>query len=345
MAPAALDDPTTPPRVVGPATKKATRPTNQIPQCMIDEGRMVTKEAFDPKVHLNYEPPKKIYTMKEIGLAGHGISPNAASEPFSLFTKEAIRQMRAEIFSEEALKHCQYTSTFIKNMVRGMGPALAPFIYDAWNHPEVISKISEVAGVDLIPSIDFEIGNINISFGDGTTATLGKTVDVEDRTSAVAWHYDSFPFVCVTMLSDCTGMVGGETALRRPDGHIMKVRGPAMGTAVVLQGRYIEHQALKALGGRERISMVTSFRPRSPMIKDETVLTGVRGISDLNTLYSQYTEYRLELLEERLRIILQEERRRQAANRPFDIPKTRRVLLEQRNFLDSMLEELIEVDD
>ena len=248
MAPAALDDPTTPPRVVGPATKKATRPTNQIPQCMIDEGRMVTKEAFDPKVHLNYEPPKKIYTMKEIGLAGHGISPNAASEPFSLFTKEAIRQMRAEIFSEEALKHCQYTSTFIKNMVRGMGPAyvqpvyylvsqllitdhshrLAPFIYDAWNHPEVISKISEVAGVDLIPSIDFEIGNINISFGDGTTATLGKTVDVEDRTSAVAWHYDSFPFVCVTMLSDCTGMVGGETALRRPDGHIMKVRGPAM---------------------------------------------------------------------------------------------------------------------
>ncbi|KAE8326277.1 hypothetical protein BDV39DRAFT_206171 [Aspergillus sergii] len=79
--------------------------------------------------------------------------------------------MRAEIFSDEALKGCQYTSTFIKNMVRGMGPALALFIYDAWNHPEVVAKISEVAGVDLIPSIDFEIGNVNISFGDGTTTT------------------------------------------------------------------------------------------------------------------------------------------------------------------------------
>ncbi|KAE8340718.1 hypothetical protein BDV24DRAFT_151835 [Aspergillus arachidicola] len=302
MAPAAIDVPTTPPRAIGPATKKATRPTNQLPQSMIDEARMVRKKAFDPKVHLNYEPPRRIYEMKEIGLEGHGISPNAASGPFSLFTEEAIMQMRAEIFSDEVLK--------------------APFIYDAWNHPEVVAKISEVAGMDLIPSIDFEIGNVNISFGDGTTTTWNPTMD-GDGTSAVAWHYDSFPFVCVTMLSDCTGMVGGETALRRPDGYIMKVRGPAM------------DQALKALGGRERISMVTSFRPRSPMNKDETVLTGVQGISELNALYSQYTDYRLELLEERLRI----------ANRPFDIPKIRRFLIEQKEFLEFMLEELIEVRD
>ncbi|KAB8221923.1 hypothetical protein BDV33DRAFT_190023 [Aspergillus novoparasiticus] len=339
MAPAAIDVPTTPPRVVGPATKTATRPTNQLPQSMIDEARMVTKEAFDPKIHVNYEPPKRVYTMKEIGLEGHGISPNAASEPYSLFTEEAIMQMRAEIFSDEALKGCQYTSTFIRNMVRGMGPAyLAPFIYDAWNHPEVVAKISKVAGVDLIPSSDFEIGNVNISFGDGTTTTWNPTMD-GDGTSAVAWRYDSFPFVCVTMLSDCTAMVGGETAPRRPDGCIMTVRSPAM------VWRYIEHQALKALGGRERISMVISSRPRSPMIKDETVLMGVRGISELNTLYSQYTDYRLELLEEHLRVMLKEERRRQIANRPFDIPKIWEFLMEQNEFLDSMLEELIEVHD
>lgn len=45
---------------------------------------------------------------------------------------------------------------------------------------------------------------------------------------AVSWNYDSFPFVCVTTLSDCTGMVGGETALRTRSGEVMKVRGPAM---------------------------------------------------------------------------------------------------------------------
>lgn len=61
--------------------------------------------------------------MKEIGLEGQGISPHAATEPFPLFTEEAIQQMRAEIFSEQVLAECQYSSTFNKNMVRGMGPA------------------------------------------------------------------------------------------------------------------------------------------------------------------------------------------------------------------------------
>ena len=45
---------------------------------------------------------------------------------------------------------------------------------------------------------------------------------------AFAWHYDSFPFVCVTMLSDCAGMVGGETAIRMPSGEVKKIRGPTM---------------------------------------------------------------------------------------------------------------------
>lgn len=39
----------------------------------------------------------------------------------------------------------------------------APFTYDAWNHPEVLAKISEVVGIGLIPSIDLDIANINIS--------------------------------------------------------------------------------------------------------------------------------------------------------------------------------------
>lgn len=105
----------------------------------------------------------------------------------------------------------------------------APFTYDAWKSPEVLARISEVAGIDLVPSIDFEIANINISIRD-ENANVEHSVDVmsDHELPAVAWHYDSFPFVCVTMLSDCTGMVGGETAMRTPNGKIMKVRGPAM---------------------------------------------------------------------------------------------------------------------
>lgn len=125
MAPAAIDSPVAPPKVVGPATKKATRPSTQIPQYMIDEALMVTKEPFEPSKHLDhtYQFPKRIYTMEEIGLENQGISSNAASEPFPLFTEDAIRQIRAEVFGEESLRDCQYTSTFAKNMIRGMGPA------------------------------------------------------------------------------------------------------------------------------------------------------------------------------------------------------------------------------
>lgn len=86
-----------------------------------------------------------------------------------------------------------------------------------------------MAGIDLVPSFDFEIANINISVNTGDKEAPQANLDpLGDGLSAVAWHYDSFPFVCVTMLSDCTGMVGGETALRTASGDIRKVRGPAM---------------------------------------------------------------------------------------------------------------------
>lgn len=112
-----------PPKVIGPTTTKATRPTNKIPQDIIDNAKVTKKEAFDPERHLQFQPPTYIYTMKEFGLDGQGISPVAASEPFPLFTPEAIKQIRAEMFSEPVLRDCQYSSSFAKNMIRGMGRA------------------------------------------------------------------------------------------------------------------------------------------------------------------------------------------------------------------------------
>ena len=112
-----------------------------------------------------------------------------------------------------------------------------------------------------------------------------------------------------------------------------------------MQGRYIEHQALKAVGGRERISMVTSFRPKSPLARDETVLTGVRGISDLNELYVEYTDYRLEVLEARFRALSKRVRDHDRAKRPFDVPGVRAFLLEQKQYIEAMLLELVEPED
>lgn len=50
--------------------------------------------------------------------------------------------------------------------------------------------------------------------------------------------------------------------------------------------------------------MVTSFRPRSPFIRDDTVLNTVRPISDLSDLYGQVMEYQLENMEARVRRML-----------------------------------------
>ncbi|OHW89977.1 hypothetical protein CSPAE12_11429, partial [Colletotrichum incanum] len=296
-------------------------PTNQLPESLINEARRVDRIPFDSNKHLHIADPEKIYTMQEIGLGGQGISPVAASSPFSIFTPEAIAQMRAEIFSEPVLQSCQYASDFAKNMIRGYGPRLCPFIFDAWNCPQVLDAISKVAGVELVPAIEFEMGHINISINDTTTEL--STVEtnatyLEDDQSAFAWHRDSYAFVCVTMLSDCTGMIGGETAMKTGTGKIIKVRGPAM----------------------ERISMVTSFRPKNPLVRDETVLTGSRPISTKSSLYYQWSQYRLEVLEERLRDGAKKLRDRERSGRTFNVEAAKEFLNLQKQFLEATILEL-----
>lgn len=84
--------------------------------------------------------------------------------------------------------------------------------------------------------MDFEIGHINISVKSekqaaeerGSAQKQSANGQRWDESPVVGWHKDSYPFVCVTMLSDCTGMIGGETALRTADGKVMRVRGPTM---------------------------------------------------------------------------------------------------------------------
>lgn len=111
---------------------------------------------------------------------------------------------------------------------------------------------------------------------------------------------------------------------------------------MVLQGRYIEHQALAALGTCERITMVTSFRPRSPDQRDDTVLTTVRPISNLSELYFQFSEYRLEILEERIRSELRLLRETKRSGKKMDTRKLKRFLKEQESFLAHMNHEMVE---
>lgn len=112
-----------------------------------------------------------------------------------------------------------------------------------------------------------------------------------------------------------------------------------------MQGRYLEHQALKSTGGRERISMVTPFRPKSPMIRDESILTGSRAISNWSELYHGYTDYRLEVLEARLRERRKSERIREDTKRPFDCESMRQFLEDQIAYLETTYAEIYPVED
>ena len=99
----------------------------------------------------------------------------------------------------------------------------ANFAWQAWHNPKVQEIVSQVAGIDLVPTLPCDVGHINVSVGSPAKPGPGS----EDA-SAFGWHVDSTPFVVVTMLSDCTGMIGGETAIRTGSGEIVKVRGPTM---------------------------------------------------------------------------------------------------------------------
>ncbi|CAJ2501263.1 Uu.00g041160.m01.CDS01 [Anthostomella pinea] len=314
---------------------------------------------FDPDLHLSFKEAPKVHTMTDLGLPEDtGISPIAVSEPFPLFTFDAVMRMRQEILSPEVLGNCQYSSNLAQCQLRGFVNKYAPFVYDVWKNPKTLAIVSKIAGIDLVPEMDFELAHVNISVKseeerEEELAAFAERAEFEadegiagcpweDDKPIVDWHTDSYPFVCVTMLSDCRTMIGGETALRTGTGDIMKVRGPQMGCAVILQGRYIEHQALRALGAAERISMVTSFRPRCPSVRDDTVLTTVRPISIVSELYNQFAEYRLEILEERVRQQLRELRDAHAAGRRVATKKLKAFLDEQERFLAHMNREMVD---
>ena len=88
--------------------------------------------------------------------------------------------------------------------------------------------------------------------------------------------------------------------------------------------------------------MVTSFRPRCADLHDDTVLTTVRPISNLSELYFQFSEYRLEILEERIRNQLKVLREAKRGGKKIATFKLKGFLEEQERFLAHMNKEMVE---
>lgn len=208
-----------------------------------------TNAIFDASKHLAYSPPSRILTMKDLHLDDSPISPIAASDPFPLLSHEAVLEHRRELFSPKVIDNCLHRTLPGSAMLRGMAQRYTPFIQSFWNSPEVLKIVSDIAGVDLVPAMNYEICHTNIQLGsdelDGVRATpvvppmatmdaMSKSEkDSADKRSGfdnaiVKWHKDSHPFVIVVMLSDARYMEGGETVLMGGDGKTHSVRAPQM---------------------------------------------------------------------------------------------------------------------
>lgn len=318
-----------------------------------------TPTAFDASQHLCYERPSSTITLDDLALdlpeAG---CRTAITSPFPLLSPAGVRELRADIFREEIVgKYGSWKYPGVYR-IRGYGPA-APFAYSMWRSPEILKACSDAAGVDLDVIMDYEIGQLNVQLpksvdrNDAITQNLPPPVppkpseddveaeeegaDLKDLVSA--WHHDSYPWVCVLMLSDPIGMSGGETALRRGDGDILKMRQPGMGYAVMMQGSLVSHAALRTLGSGERITFVVSMKPKDPTQLDTSTLRTVKPISNVDELFRQWTGYRLDVLARRAEIIRE---RLQEEGRPAEETHrlTKEWAQEQINYLQATVNEM-----
>ncbi|KAI9730912.1 MAG: hypothetical protein M1818_007986 [Claussenomyces sp. TS43310] len=281
-----------------------------------------TPVVFDPAKHLNYSPPASTISMDELHLPSTAISTVGSTQPFSLLSHEAVIEHRRELFSKPVLENCLHHTRPGSVQLRGMAPRYAPFIHQFWSSLEVLKIVSEIAGVEVVPVVDYEIAHTNVQLGPGgLDAARDTPIEPPEATreaisalqenrseqgggngnpSIIEWHHDSHPFVCVVMLSDARYMTGGETVLKTGTGETLPVKAPQMGSAVILQGRYINHMALPAQNLPERITIVTSFRPKDPKLVDDSSLVNIRNKSQLSEIYYQWTRYRLRNLAKRI---------------------------------------------
>lgn len=168
----------------------------------------------------------------------------------------------------------------------------------------------------------------------------------DDASMIDSWHKDSTQIVVVVMLSDCSTMAGGETAIRTGTGEILKARGARTGSAVVMQGCHTPHAALRSWNSNERISMVTSYGFVDAERDDSGTI--LRSISPRNHEFEgtrgHFLEWKLGKLKERVMKMEEGVKGKRAKGESGDVNKeeVEAWAKEQITFLKQMSWELSE---
>jgi hypothetical protein len=88
--------------------------------------------------------------------------------------------------------------------------------------------------------------------------------------------------------------------------------------------------------------MITSYRPKDPFVRDSSVLTSIRPLTEHSELYFQWTEYRVEVLQERLRLMLKVLQEQHRAGRKTDIVRIKSFLQEQGDWIAGTSREIFD---
>lgn len=227
-----------------------------------------------------------------------------------------------------------------------------------WYHPAVTDCISQAFGLPLkILGRRGEVGYVNVQLGPEGVEGVYKLQETPSPSLVLgnapitpssgpmtdSWHKGSTQIVVVVMLSDCSTMLGGETAIRTGSGEVVTMRGKKAGSAVVMQGCHTPHAALRAANVTERISMVTSYSFVDPDLDDSG--TSLRSIShgyhDLKSVQEHFLLHKLEKMKERVEKAMQEVRENQVEG-SLGREKIEPWVEEQINFLKQTSWELFE---
>ncbi|RFU31897.1 hypothetical protein B7463_g4419, partial [Scytalidium lignicola] len=309
-------------------------------------------------IHLACSPPTKCFTLEDLKIPPSATStPIAATVPFPILSAEGVRAYRRSLFSPKILENCGAV-LHPGTMVLRNPAEYSTFIHDFWTHPATIRLVSDAMGLPLSVIMSTEIGHTNIQTEGKNLEEMISMLNVEpDQTKVelteeekahdplqstlVGWHYDSYPYVCVIMLSDTEGMVGGETYIKTGDGVPAKVEGPIMGYGVLLQGGEVQHAAAKAFGVKERITTITSYRADIPGLYDSSYISNVRPYANINVLYKQWADYRLSKMKFEIEML---QKRIAQSNDPLDIADVYGVVEHQIQYLKRTSYQLIPYD-
>lgn len=254
-------------------TMKGLRPVQAIVQKF---GTANVSVVFDEAVHLQLAQPKTVKTLQfdDVAFPYGSDGPPATfaySEPFRLLSDAGVSACRRVLHNEADL-----ITQSQRSLSQGGIAYRSAFIRDLLYSPAVCALFSQMANTPLWPN-DMHQRSSQANYGQ-----IGSGVQV-DR-----WHVDSVDYVCVLMLSDVTGMQGGELQVLEvndgavrpgvvdartiwPADKVRTIRYPGPGYCIFMQGSRLKHGVTPVATAREpRVTLVNSYSPLDVFAPDRT---------------------------------------------------------------------------